>query len=59
MMLSSILTAAGLRAPAVGNIGDSLVSAVMDPIPADVLLLKWVLHNYLLLDQCLRILQWY
>ncbi len=36
MMLSSILTAAGLRAPAVGNIGDSLVSAVMDPIPADV-----------------------
>lgn len=40
MMLSSILTAAGLRAPAVGNIGDSLVSAVMDPIPADVLAIE-------------------
>ncbi len=37
LMLSSILNAAGLKAPAVGNIGDSLVSAVMDPIPADVL----------------------
>ena len=40
MMLSSILTAAGFRAPAVGNIGDSLVSAVMDPIPADVLAIE-------------------
>ncbi|MFM9130794.1 MAG: UDP-N-acetylmuramoyl-L-alanine--D-glutamate ligase, partial [Actinomycetes bacterium] len=37
LMLSSIVNAAGLQAPAVGNIGDSLVSAVMDPIPADVL----------------------
>lgn len=37
LMLSSILNAAGLKAPAVGNIGESLVSAVMDPIPADVL----------------------
>jgi UDP-N-acetylmuramoylalanine--D-glutamate ligase len=36
MMLSSILSSAGLKAPAVGNIGYSLVSAVMDPIPADV-----------------------
>ena len=36
LMLSSILTSAGFKAPAVGNIGDSLVSAVMDPIPADV-----------------------
>ncbi len=40
MMLSSILTTAGLRAPAVGNIGDSLVSAVMDPVPADVLAIE-------------------
>jgi UDP-N-acetylmuramoylalanine--D-glutamate ligase len=40
IMLSSILTQAGLRAPAVGNIGDSLVSAVMDPIPADVLAIE-------------------
>ena len=40
MMLSCILTEAGLKAPAVGNIGDSLVSAVMDPIPADVLAIE-------------------
>lgn len=40
LMLSSILNAAGLKAPAVGNIGDSLVSAVMDPIPADVLAIE-------------------
>jgi len=36
IMLSSILTSAGYRAPAVGNIGESLVSAVMDPTPSDV-----------------------
>ena len=40
LMLSSILSAAGLKAPAVGNIGDSLVSAMMDPIPADVLAIE-------------------
>lgn len=40
MMLSSILSSAGLKAPAVGNIGYSLVSAVMDPIPADVLAIE-------------------
>jgi UDP-N-acetylmuramoylalanine--D-glutamate ligase len=37
MMLASMLQAAGLRAPAVGNIGESAVIAVMDPEPADVL----------------------
>jgi len=57
MMLSSILTAAGLRAPAVGNIGDSLVSAVMDPIPADVFAIEVGHHNCPSLNQCLRILQ--
>ncbi len=30
-MLSSILTAAGLRAPAVGNVGDPVVAAAVDP----------------------------
>jgi UDP-N-acetylmuramoylalanine--D-glutamate ligase len=37
MMLASMLQAAGLRAPAVGNIGESAVTAVMDPDPAAVL----------------------
>lgn len=36
MMLASMLAAAGLKAPAVGNIGESAVTAVMDPDPADV-----------------------
>jgi UDP-N-acetylmuramoylalanine--D-glutamate ligase len=36
-MLASMLQAAGLRAPAVGNIGMSLVEAVMDPTGFDVL----------------------
>jgi len=36
-MLSEILGAAGLRAPAAGNIGTPLVEAVLDPVPADVL----------------------
>ncbi len=40
LMLSSILNAAGLKAPAVGNIGESLVSAMMDPVPADVLAIE-------------------
>ena len=37
MMLAAMLQAAGLRAPAVGNIGESAVIAMMDPMPADVL----------------------
>ncbi|MFN8127388.1 MAG: UDP-N-acetylmuramoyl-L-alanine--D-glutamate ligase [Candidatus Nanopelagicales bacterium] len=37
LMLASMLHAAGLRTEAVGNIGVSLVSAVMDPEPFDVL----------------------
>ncbi|HET7328378.1 MAG TPA: UDP-N-acetylmuramoyl-L-alanine--D-glutamate ligase [Nocardioidaceae bacterium] len=36
-MLSSMLTAAGLRAPAVGNVGTPILQAVMDPEPFDVL----------------------
>jgi UDP-N-acetylmuramoylalanine--D-glutamate ligase len=36
-MLQSILTAAGLRAAAVGNVGLPIVEAVMDPEPHDVL----------------------
>jgi UDP-N-acetylmuramoylalanine--D-glutamate ligase len=36
-MLQSILTAAGLRAAAVGNVGRPIVEAVMDPEPYDVL----------------------
>ncbi len=36
-MLESILTAAGLRAAAVGNVGRPIVEAVMDPEPYDVL----------------------
>ncbi len=36
-MLQSILTAAGLRAVAVGNVGLPIVEAVMDPEPYDVL----------------------
>ncbi|MBM7788587.1 UDP-N-acetylmuramoyl-L-alanine--D-glutamate ligase [Tenggerimyces flavus] len=36
-MLTSILRAAGLRTAAVGNIGDPIVDAVMDPTPYDVL----------------------
>lgn len=36
-MLHSILTAAGLRAAAVGNVGLPIVEAVMDPEPYDVL----------------------
>ena len=37
LMLASMLRAAGLRTDAVGNIGVSLVSAVLDPQPYDVL----------------------
>ena len=37
LMLAAMLRAAGLRAPAVGNIGLSLVEAVMDPDGFDVL----------------------
>ena len=37
LMLESILRAAGLRTASVGNIGVSLVDAVMDPIGCDVL----------------------
>ncbi len=37
LMLASMLRAAGLRTEAVGNIGVSLVSAVLDPEPHDVL----------------------
>jgi UDP-N-acetylmuramoylalanine--D-glutamate ligase len=37
LMLASILRAAGLRTAAVGNIGVSLVDAVMDPVGYDVL----------------------
>jgi UDP-N-acetylmuramoylalanine--D-glutamate ligase len=36
-MLQSILTAAGLRAVAVGNVGLPIVEAVMDPEPYDVM----------------------
>jgi UDP-N-acetylmuramoylalanine--D-glutamate ligase len=36
-MLHSILTAAGLRSAAVGNVGRPIVEAVMDPAPLDVL----------------------
>jgi UDP-N-acetylmuramoylalanine--D-glutamate ligase len=36
-MLQSILTAAGLRAAAVGNVGLPIVEVVMDPEPHDVL----------------------
>lgn len=36
-MLHSILTAAGLRSAAVGNVGMPVVEAVMDPTPYDVL----------------------
>ena len=37
LMLEAMLTAAGLRAAAVGNIGVSLIDAVTDPDPYDVL----------------------
>ena len=37
LMLESMLSAAGLRTAAVGNIGVSLVDAVMDPVGFDVL----------------------
>ena len=37
LMLASMFRAAGLRTDAVGNIGVSLVSAVLDPEPHDVL----------------------
>ncbi len=36
-MLQSILTAAGLRSAAVGNVGRPVTEAVMDPTPYDVL----------------------
>jgi UDP-N-acetylmuramoylalanine--D-glutamate ligase len=36
-MLESILSAAGLRSSAVGNVGRPVVEAVMDPTPYDVL----------------------
>ena len=36
-MLHRILTAAGLRSAAVGNVGRPVVEAVMDPVPYDVL----------------------
>lgn len=37
MMLDSMLKASGLKSEAVGNIGESIVSAVMNPDPAQVL----------------------
>lgn len=37
LMLQSMLRASGLKSEAVGNIGDSIVSAVMNPEPAEVL----------------------
>ncbi|MGA0129770.1 MAG: UDP-N-acetylmuramoyl-L-alanine--D-glutamate ligase [Candidatus Nanopelagicales bacterium] len=37
MMLDSMLKASGLKSEAVGNIGESIVSAVMNPNPAQVL----------------------
>lgn len=37
LMLASILKASGVRVEAVGNIGDSIVSAMMNPEPAQVL----------------------
>lgn len=37
LMLHSILTAAGLRSAAVGNIGTSIVDTIMDPVAYDVL----------------------
>ncbi len=37
LMLASILQASGLKVATVGNIGDSIVSAMMDPDPAQVL----------------------
>lgn len=37
LMLQSMLTASGLKSEAVGNIGDSIVSAVMNPAPVEVL----------------------
>jgi UDP-N-acetylmuramoylalanine--D-glutamate ligase len=39
-MLESMLLAAGLRAAAVGNVGDPLVYAVVDPQPYDVLAIE-------------------
>ena len=36
-MLDAILTAAGLRSAAVGNVGRPVTEAVMDPTPYDVL----------------------
>ena len=36
LMLQSILTAAGLRSAAVGNIGNSIVDTIMDPVGYDV-----------------------
>lgn len=37
MMLHSMLLASGLKSEAVGNIGESIVSAVMNPDPAQIL----------------------
>jgi UDP-N-acetylmuramoylalanine--D-glutamate ligase len=37
LMLASILKASGLKVEAVGNIGDSIVSAMMNPEPAQIL----------------------
>lgn len=37
LMLASILQTSGLKVAAVGNIGESIVSAMMDPDPAQVL----------------------
>jgi UDP-N-acetylmuramoylalanine--D-glutamate ligase len=37
LMLASMLQSSGLKVAAVGNIGDSIVSAMMDPDPAQVL----------------------
>ena len=37
LMLASMLQASGLKVAAVGNIGESIVSAMMDPNPAQVL----------------------
>jgi UDP-N-acetylmuramoylalanine--D-glutamate ligase len=39
-MLAHILQAAGLRAAAVGNVGDPLIAAVLDPQPYDALAIE-------------------
>lgn len=69
-MLHSILTAAGLRSAAVGNIGTPIIETVLDPEPYDVLAvelssfqLHWSkslqLHSAAVLNVHADHLQWY